>query len=293
MIRSMTGFGRAAGDFDGQQVNIELSAVNHRFLDCSVRLPSSWAPLEPVAKEIIKTRLSRGKVNVSVGRKRAGTCGRGVHLDSDVARQYVEASQALAGLLGVKETLTLNTLAGMDGVFYQEDSEEDLDAVQKALAPILEEALTRVNAMRETEGKALEEDIRYRIALIRESLAAVESRLPELNRLYEERLRTRIDELKSDVGITDERIAIEVAFLAEKADVTEEVVRLKTHLDHMVELLGSDEVAVGRKLDFLAQEVQREVNTLGVKTRDADVSKEIIAMKAEVEKIREQVQNVE
>ncbi|MEA3365403.1 MAG: YicC/YloC family endoribonuclease, partial [Candidatus Hydrogenedentes bacterium] len=198
----------------------------------------------------------------------------------------------LAAMMKIGGALSLDTLANMEGVIYQEEPRDDLEEVERVLTGALEQALKKLNTMRATEGAALAQDIRHRIRLMHESLAKVEARLPELNAKHEERLRARINELATDVSITEERIAIEVALLADKGDVTEETVRLKAHLAHMQELLESDE-PVGRRLDFLSQEIQREVNTLGVKTRDCEVAKYVLDMKSELEKIREQVQNIE
>ncbi|HOE66170.1 MAG TPA: YicC family protein [Candidatus Hydrogenedentes bacterium] len=292
MIRSMTGFGKAACDVNGRTVSVEVSSVNHRYLDCSARVPMAWVALEPVVKQVVREHLSRGKVNVTVNRKRAQTTGQAVRLDRELARQYVDASKELGQLLGACEPLSLSVLAQMDGVFFQEEEDEDLETAKELVTAVVGEALKKLDAMRAQEGQALADDLRRRLSHMRTVLASIEERLPALNERYETRLRTRIEELKSDLSLTEERIAIEVALMAEKGDVTEEVVRLRTHLDHAEELLSSGE-AVGRRLDFLAQEIQREVNTLGVKTRDADVAKEILGMKAELEKIREQVQNIE
>jgi len=236
--------------------------------------------------------VSRGKVTAVVSRKRHRSRGSTIRFDAEVARQYMEASKELARMLRTDEVLSLNVLAGLDGVFCEEESEEDLAQAEGEIVQVLAEALDRLDAMRESEGRALVADIRKRIALMRDSLAAIEHRLPELNALYETRLRERIGELTTDLSLTEERIAIEVAIMAEKSDVTEEVVRLKSHLDHVEESLDSDE-PMGRRLDFMAQEIQREVNTLGVKTRDADVAQVVLDMKAELGKIREQVQNIE
>ncbi|MBN2308039.1 MAG: YicC family protein [Candidatus Hydrogenedentes bacterium] len=288
----MTGFGKATCDLEGEVVSAELSSVNHRYFDCGMRLPNGWSSLEPVAKQTLKKWIDRGKVNVLVSRKRARGTEHPVKLDTDVAKQYVEASQQLAAMLGTQEALSLNVLAQLEGVFGEEENEEDLAAAEETLVRVLTEAAQHLNAMRETEGAALAADIRHRLGLIREALAAVEERLPELNARHETRLRERINELSTDISVTEERIGIEVALLAEKGDVTEEVIRLKTHLDHVEEVLGTDG-SIGRRLDFLAQEIQREINTLGVKTRDADVASYVLDMKSELEKIREQVQNIE
>ena len=292
MVRSMTGFGKASCTYQDQEISLELSAVNHRYLDCSFRLGISWAPLEPVFKNIVRKHVSRGKIQVSVNRCRSTTSAQAVRLDAGLARQYLDASRELAAMMGSDRAMSLDTLARMEGVIYQEEAEEDLEEVERVLSSAIEEALETLNVMRAAEGAALVEDVRKRIRLMRESLAEVEARLPELNAKHEERLRTRIQELAADISLTEERIAIEVALLAEKGDVTEETVRLKTHLAHMEELLESDE-PVGRRMDFLSQEIQREVNTLGVKTRDCDVAKFVLDMKGELEKIREQVQNIE
>ena len=292
MIRSMTGFGKGVCTYQDQEISLELSAVNHRYLDCSFRLGNSWAAVEPVLKGVVRNRISRGKVQVTVNRRRAKSGGETVHLDAGLAQQYLNAFRELAAMIGSERPIRLDTLARMDGVFYQEEPDEDLAEIERALTAALEEALQHLNAMRAQEGAALAEDIRGRVQLMRESLAEIEARLPELNAKHEERLHARIQELAVDVSLTEERIAIEVALLADKSDVTEEAVRLKTHLAHMEELLDSD-TAVGRRLDFLSQEIQREVNTLGVKTRDCDVAKYVLDMKSELEKIREQVQNVE
>jgi uncharacterized protein (TIGR00255 family) len=289
----MTGFGRADCEFDGDVVSVELSSVNHRFLDCGVRLPPAWSALEPMVKETIRKQLTRGKVNVTINRKRGpGSQRQTVACDPEVAKQYIAASKDLVQMLGSMESLSLDVLAQLDGVFYQEEAEEDLEKIQAVVVRVLSDALERLNAMRTTEGEALAEELRYRLSLTREALAVIEQRLPDLNALYEQRLRARINELKADVTLAEDRIAMEIAFMADKGDVTEEVVRLKTHFDHAEDLLGRDE-PVGRELTFLAQELQREINTLGAKIHDGDVIKAVLRMKSELERIREQVQNIE
>lgn len=292
MIRSMTGFGKAGCEFKGEVVSVELSSVNHRFVDISLRIPNAWSPLDADVKQLIRRHVDRGKIMAVVTRKRGAASSQTVQLDREVARKYVEASRELDQMLGGHETMSLNTLMQLEGVFYYDDTEEDLDEARPVLLAVVTEALGQLNAMRTSEGRALEDDLRRRIQSMREALSLIESRLPTLNQLYEDRLRSRIRELTTEISVTEERIALEVALLAEKADVNEEVVRFKAHLDHMSELL-EDKEPVGRRLDFLSQELGREINTLGVKTRDSDVAKEIIQMKSELEKVREQIQNIE
>ena len=293
MLRSMTGFGKADGESDGDVISVELTAVNHRYLDCSVRLPNAWNALEGVVRETVRKHIARGKVYVVVNRKRGADSRRQtVVLDAGLAQQYIDAARDLVQLSGKMDTLSVDVLAQLEGVFYHEEPEDDLNQVKDVLLRVTTQALGRADAMRVTEGEALGEEVAGRVALIREALTAIEGRLPELNALYEQRLRTRIEELQGDPELTEERIAIEIALMADKGDVAEEVVRIKTHLDHALELLEKEE-PVGRELNFLTQELQREVNTLGSKVRDSAVVKEVLRMKSELERFREQVQNIE
>ncbi len=292
MIRSMTGFGKAACDYRNSMVSVELSTVNHRYLDASLRVPYEWSSAEPALRELLKDFLSRGKLNVSINRKRLGTGEKPLVLDTMVAQQYIDAARELGHMTGDESTLELNTLAQLPGVFQQQDEDEDVDAAQVMLLGVLSEALTQLNTMRDVEGQKLNDDLRLRIELIATSLAAVETRLPELSELYATKLRERIAELTEDSALTEDRIALEVAVLSDKGDVTEEVVRLKSHMEHALELMGSDEPC-GRQLNFLTQEFQREINTLGSKVRDTDVVRHVLTMKSELEKFREQIQNIE
>lgn len=292
MVRSMTGFGKATCQYRGGTVSIELSSVNHRYLDSSLRFPSEWTSLEPVLREAIKEGVSRGKINITISRKRAGGDAQSIRLDREVAEQYIQVSRELGELLGSDEPISLQALAGFENIISYDDQEEDLEAAKDMLLELLGGALANLNAMRATEGESLSRDLMNRVGLIRDSVAAIEERLPVLNEFFAERLRARIEEIGHDVSMTEERIAIEVALMAEKGDVTEEIVRLKSHLDHAEELMASSE-AVGRKLNFLSQEIQREINTLGSKVRDTDVIRQVLEMKSELERIREQVQNIE
>jgi len=293
MVYSMTGFGKASGQFEGDEVTVEVSTVNHRFLDCSLRLPNSWNALEHPLKTVVKEQLGRGKVYAIVARKRsAKSSGQSVQFDADIARSYVDISKDLVRILGTMETLSIETLIRLDGVVSLAEPEEDLDTTLAFLTGLLGEALAQAGQMRATEGAQLASDIRTRVTGLREILARIEERLPEVRAAYEERLRQRIAELVDDPSVTEERVMLEVAVMAEKSDVTEEVVRLKGHYDHIEELLGATE-PIGRRLDFLAQEIQREMNTLGVKCRDSAIAREVLDMKAELEKVREQLQNIE
>lgn len=292
MIRSMTGFGKAADALNGDEVVAEVSSVNHRYLDCSVRLPNGWHALEPMVRETVKQRLSRGKIFVTITCNKGAESPASVRFDRAAAEQYVNASKELEQLAGVQGTLSVDVLAQLEGVFSQEEPEQDLDKAGATVRGVLDKALAALDAMRLTEGAALADECRQRVGALRQTLTSIEARLPAIETAYEARLRQRLAELTAEVSITEERLAVELALLADKGDVTEEVVRLKAHMDHMLELLEAGE-PVGRSLNFLAQELQREANTLGAKCRDTDVAKEVLTIKTELEKIREQVQNIE
>ena len=292
MTRSMTGFGRATGTIGDETFAVEVSSVNHRHLECSFRMPGPWAILEPSLRDEVKRYISRGKVNLSIRRERGLYGQQTIHCNESVAKQYIDASRRLAALMSATEALTLNTLARMDGVFYTHEESEDIDAVKAALCSAVGAALEQLNTARHAEGRALADDIRERLSQMREALATVEARIPELNTTYMDRLRARVHELATETGLTEERLALEVALMADKADVNEEVVRLKTHFEHVEEFLASKD-PIGRELNFLGQEIQREVNTLGSKLRDIGVTREVLRMKSELEKLKEQANNIE
>ncbi|MBL7648370.1 MAG: YicC family protein [Candidatus Hydrogenedentes bacterium] len=292
MTRSMTGFGRVSADIDNESVTIEVSTVNHRFLECTFRMPSVWAALETPLRNLVKDALSRGKLNVSIRRSR-GPMGRpAIHFDAENAKQYIDASKELARLMNSTGAMSLDVLAQMEGVFYQEEQEQDLDAVKDPLCAAFVEALNQLNQSRAEEGESLARDVAARITEMQDALSIIEGMLPDLAQAYEERLRARVNELNVDVGLTQERLAIEIALMADKMDVNEEVVRLKSHFEKVLSLLRQKE-PIGRDLNFLSQELQREINTLGSKMRDLDVTREVLRLKAELEKLREQAQNIE
>lgn len=292
MIRSMTGFGKASRSLDGSLVTVEVSAVNQRYLDCVMHLPPQWAAIEAALKEVVRKHVSRGRLNVWMVRKRATSEKLPVLFDAQVARQYVDASKQLAKLLRTKKRLSIDTLAQLEGVFRAEEFDEDLDRIESVACAVLEEALVALNAMRATEGAALAQELKHRLAVLADGLKAVQDRLPEVTAAFDARLRNRLAELKAGLDVAEERLAVELAIMAEKGDVTEEIVRFKAHIEHALELIHRDEGA-GRELNFLVQEMQREVNTLGAKVRDGDVARDVLAMKAELEKFREQIQNIE
>lgn len=292
MTRSMTGFGRVSTDIDNETVTIEANAVNHRFLECTFRLPGVWASLETELRNVVKQHLSRGKITISLRRGRGATGRPVIRFDEENARQYIDASRELAHMMNSTEALSLDVLAQMEGVFYQEEQEQDIERAKSILAEALAEALGQLNQARAQEGEVLAQDIADRIAEMRDALATVEQRLPELAAAHTQRLRDRVVELNADVAVPEERLAIEIALMADKMDVNEEVVRLNSHFVQVESLLAQTE-PIGRDLNFLAQELQREINTLGSKLRDTEVTREVLRLKGELEKLREQAQNIE
>ncbi len=293
MTRSMTGFGRAVGTVDGDNITIELSSVNHRYFDCSVRLPAPWITLEQPLREWVREKVNRGKISVSIRRDNGGNSTLQVKYDANIAQQYISASESLAQALYTPEArLSLDVLAQLEGVFYQEESKQDLELITNELQAIFNRALEQYQSGREREGEALKTDLLARLQLIEESIVAIENRRPEILEAYENRLRDRMQELNTEIGLSEDRIAMEVAMMAEKTDTHEELIRLQSHLEHGRALLDSKE-AMGRDLNFLSQEIQREINTLGSKLRDIEVTREVLTMKSELEKLREQIQNIE
>ncbi len=292
MLLSMTGFGRADVETDEVAVSAEVTGVNGRYLDIIAKLPPEASALEIGLKRLVRDKVSRGRVSVSVSAHRLGTAASRVMLDEDAAEQYVASSLALAKRLGLKNDLTLTSILNLPEVARAEEQcepdEKERAAIEKAVLLGLDE----FQSMRRAEGEALERDLRERVETVRAALAEVEQRLPQLNREYMERLRQKMADIAADLSVKEERIAMEVAIMAERADVTEEVVRFKSHLDQFIGLIEGDG-SIGRKLEFLVQEMNREANTIGAKNRDSKVVEHVLEVKAQLEKIREQVQNIE
>jgi len=292
MLLSMTGFGKAEATVEDVSAYAEIAGVNGRYLDVVIKLPQQATSLETVLRRLVRDAVHRGRVSVAVTVQRESMPLTRVTIDENAARQYVDTSTALAKRLGLRNDLTLTSVLTCPGVARTEEptqpDEKEASAIEKAVLAALDEFQT----MRRAEGEALGTELRERIGFVQAALAPIEQRLPELNRQYSDRLRRRMAELAADTSLKEERIAIEVAVLAEKADVTEEVVRLKSHLDQFLTLIGGDG-PLGRKLEFLLQEMNREMNTIDAKNRDSTVTNHVLEIKAELEKIREQVQNIE
>lgn len=294
MIKSMTGYGRREAVIGDRKYVVEIKSLNHRFLEISLRMPSLLSPLETDIKKRIGEQVSRGRIETIIrmdlnnGRDVEGK----YELNLPLIRNYYEMLLKLKQELNLKDDITLHNMTEFRDAFIQSEPNLDITVILKELGTVLDEAMAALKEMRKTEGENLYRDLMSRVGFIEHSLDSVARRAPQVVLEYQRRVTERIREL-TGVGIVDEmRLNQEVAIMAEKSDMTEEVVRLRSHINQFSELIRSDE-AVGRKIDFLIQEMVREVNTIGSKSGDLDISRNIVEMKSELAKLREQVQNIE
>ena len=295
MIRSMTGYGRGEGAYEGVNITVELRSVNNRYLDCSVKMPRTYIFAEEALKERVQNKVNRGKVDVFVNITHTGGEALSVTVNEELARGYIDALWRLYELGGgdkVRKDYSATDLARFQDVLIVEKQEEDLDKVKGQLLEVLERALDDFNAMRTREGEKLSADIFSRAETIENLTGLVEERSPKTVAEYRAKLEARMQEVLQNVQIEPARLLTEAAIFADKVAVDEETVRLKSHLGQLREMLGKGG-AVGRKLDFLIQEFNREANTIGSKCSDIEITKIVVDIKAEIEKIREQIQNIE
>ena len=298
MAKSMTGYGRAQRLADGREVLVEIRAVNHRYYEFSARLPRTCMYLEDKLKALLSDYISRGKVEVSVSVNRPDGKDAQITVNRAVAMGYVNALRTMNGGVGeygtpwLDDDITLSSLLRMPDVFNVTKEQDDEDAVWAIVSETAGEALNSFLQMRETEGKRLTDDLTAKLGALETMLNEVEAIAPTMTESYRERLYAKLKELMGETGIDEQRILTEAAIFAEKTAVDEETVRLRSHITQFRELLQSEE-PVGRKLDFLVQEMNREVNTTGSKAQDLRITRLVVDMKSEIEKIREQLQNIE
>ena len=293
MIRSMTGYGRGERNYDGRTVTIELRAVNNRYLDAAIKMPRAYLFAEDAMKGRIQSCVGRGKVDVFVTVVNTGGDALSVTVNEALARSYLDALRRLSELdERVENDCSAIDLARFPDVLTVEKAPEDTDTVSAQLLEVLDLALADFNAMREREGARLAEDILSRADAIEQMTALVEERSPQTVAEYRLRLEAKMAEVLMNTQIDEARILTEAAIFADKVAVDEETVRLHSHLDQLRGLLAKGG-SVGRKLDFLIQELNREANTIGSKCSDIDIARRVVDIKAEIEKMREQVQNLE
>jgi uncharacterized protein (TIGR00255 family) len=292
MIRSMTGYGSADLEHQGQRLSAEIRSVNHRFCEVSVRAPRLVSLYEDRIRSLIQERFSRGKFNLSITWSGGGEDGGELRLNQAVADRYVALLHSLKDRYGLTQEIDLRTLAALPDLFTWEHEALSDEETWALLRRLVDACCDNMNAMKAREGDALARDLAHRLQLIRTQLDLVAERAPYRPQEAKERLEARIQQLLGDVEIDAVRIAQEVALMVDRLDCTEEVVRLAAHLDQFRHLVEGTELA-GRKLNFLLQEMNREANTIGSKSNDVEITRAVIVMKEEIERLREQVQNVE
>ena len=292
MVKSMTGYGRARQTLHGRDITVEVRSVNNRYLDCTVKVPRTYIFAEDSVKSRVQKAVSRGKVDVFITIDATGADETVVAVNEPLARGYYEALTKIRDMFSLEGELTAAVLAKFPDVLTVTKAEEDLESVAGDICAVLDEALEAYNAMRAVEGVKLCEDIAGRVTIIETVVGKVEERSPQTVAAYREKLTARMQEVLESTTIDESRILTEAAIFADKIAVDEETVRLRSHIAQLRTMLKSDQ-PVGRKLDFLIQEVNRECNTIGSKCNDLTIAQDVVNMKAEVEKIREQVQNIE
>lgn len=292
MIRSMTGFGRGECQEVGKEFLVEIKTVNHRYTDIFIKMPRQIGYLEEKVRDIVGKSVSRGKIDVYITYNNAGDDSKCVVFDEALAKTYIAAVEALRDRFGLKDDISVSLISRYPDVFKVEQVEEDEEKIWALLKSAVENALKSLIAMRENEGEGLKNDLLSRTFYIEKVLMEIEQRAPDVVKEYKQKLETRIKELLGQQTIDESRLAMEVAIFSDRCSIEEEIVRLKSHLNQMREALNMQQ-SVGRKLDFLIQEMNREVNTIGSKANDLVITRNVVEIKSEIEKMREQVQNIE
>lgn len=292
MIKSMTGYGRSQMIINGRDILVEIRSVNHRYYEYNSRVPRTYNYIDEKLKALLKSGISRGKVDVSVSINNIEGRDTEIAINKGVAEGYVKALRGVADELGVADDLTLSNLIRLPDVFIVQKTPDDEDEIWNDVSTVANEALERFVKMRETEGEKMRNDVLSKADFIVEMVGRVEELSPQTVESYRERLYKKLSEVLEGKDIDQQRILTEAAIFAEKIAVDEETVRLRSHISQLRELVNSDET-IGRKLDFIVQEMNREVNTIGSKAQDLNITKIVVDMKAELEKIREQIQNIE
>ena len=291
-MRSMTGYGRGESDRGGAKISVEVNSVNRKQSDIVINLPRELSALEPRVRQAVSDRLARGRTNVVVACDTSANAVRKLALDGALARSYHEGMRSLQKELGVSGEITLGMILQAPGVLRFSDDGLEPDEIWPGVEEALIRALGELIKMREREGKHLAKDLIHRLKVVRQSLKEVRKMHPAIAEKYRAALLERIKKAGLDLDPNDERLLKEVAFFADRSDVSEELTRLESHLAQFAHHLRKNE-PVGRTLEFITQEISRELNTLGAKAGDAEISRHVVACKSEVEKIREQIQNLE
>ena len=288
----MTGYGRSQLLVDGMNITVEVKSVNHRYFEFSSRLPRSYGFLDEKLKSFFMGKLTRGKMECFVQIETVEEPDTIISVNHPLVKGYLDAYKELAETYGLENNIKVSDISRVSDIFSIRKQAADEDKIWAAVQTVAQEALNGFVAMREREGSRLREDVLSRLETILDNVSFIEERSPETVREYNEKLLGRLRELLADTHIDEQRILTEAAIFADKIAVAEETVRLRSHISQMRSFLDSDE-AVGKKMDFLIQEFNREANTIGSKAQDVEIARRVVAVKAEIEKIREQIQNIE
>jgi uncharacterized protein (TIGR00255 family) len=292
MLKSMTGYGRGEGESSLGKVLVESRSVNHRYSDINIRLPKRLAVFESRIKEMIRSQVSRGKIDVSVKLDALGGEKVQLQVDSNLAEQYFQALLSLKDKFQLKGEITLDLLAGAKDLISVKEEPGDIEPYWQEIASILKRSLQEMGEMKSSEGDTLAKDIQKRLERITQELKEIKGQFSSHFEVYRVRFREKLQSLLGGIEVDPYRFQQEMAMLAERTDITEEIVRAESHLSQFALLMNGKE-SVGRKMDFLLQEIHREVNTVSAKVNDAEISQKVVEIKSELEKIREQVQNIE
>lgn len=294
MVRSMTGFGRSTLDLESYSLTCEMKAVNHRYLDVTFHLPQSFTYLEDVLKKVVKQTINRGKLYITITINPLNDSGIKIEPNWAFLDQYMALFRSLKTRYHLSQEIKVNDLLQHPDALIVTNKEDDLDEVESAVIKVVQESLDHLVDMRKTEGKQLALDLYDRLQTIKSSILEIEELAPQVTLQYESRLRKRVQDYlnHSDVEVDEARLLNEIALFADKSNIDEELTRLNSHTKQFKEILMKDE-PIGRKLDFLIQEMQREINTIGSKGNDERISVLVISIKSEIEKCREQIQNIE
>lgn len=292
MIRSMTGFGRCEDTIDGRDIIVEIKSVNHRYFEFSSRISRGYGFLDEKLKSYLQSQISRGKIDVYISIETLEDTDAQVLVNHSLASGYVSALRELAERYHLRDDISVSTVSRYTDIFTIHKTPDDEEIIWNSVKKVADRALSALIRMRETEGERLKTDVLQRTDTILRTVGQIEERSPQTVIEYEAKLKQRLAEMLTDTNIDEQRILTEAAIFADKIAVAEETVRLRSHFEQCVKMLNSDE-AIGRKLDFIVQEMNREANTIGSKCVDSQIAYMVVDIKAEIEKIREQIQNIE
>lgn len=292
MIKSMTGYGREQAVINSREILVEIRSVNHRFYELSARIPRAYGYLEDKIKTLLQGQISRGKIEFSVSINNLDNKDALIKINDSIANGYISALRNANAELNLNDDITLSSLTRFPDIFTVQKINDDEDEIWECVKSVAQPALEKFISMREREGNRLKLDISDKLTSISDMISVIEKASPILTDNYRSRLYSKLCDVLGDSNIDEQRILTEAAIFAEKTSVDEETVRLRSHVDQFYDLLDSN-AQIGRKLDFLIQEMNREVNTIGSKIQDIEITKVVVSLKSELEKIREQIQNIE